>query len=225
MDRIDPQIRHTGRHPPALGVAVFDFDRTLVRQGSLGMVLHALLGTRRYLSACGAAAAAAVFSPPRLWRETYRKTLLRRALSGRKIAEIHAAAARIFPRLDWRPEAMGAYARHRAAGRHILIASGSLSCYLPLLLQLKDLRADGLLATEMAVEDGVLTGALAAPACTGEEKARRVRQWLDGTDGEIWSYGNLPHDAAMLALSQHPTVIPARHHKILKPFRAREEEP
>ncbi|WP_337997447.1 HAD-IB family phosphatase [Oleispirillum naphthae] len=213
MDRIDPRLRQAERQPPAPGVAVFDFDRTLIRQGSLGMLLRALLGTRRYVSACGAAAAAALFAPARQRREIYRNTLLRRTLSGRRIAEVHAAAARIFPRLEWRPDSMDAYARHRAAGRRILVASGGLSCYMPILLRLKGLRIDGLLATEMVVEDGVLTGELAAPACTGEEKARRVEQWLAGTAGEIWCYGNWPHDAEMLALSHHPTVIPARRHQ------------
>lgn len=186
-------------------VAVFDFDRTLIRSGSLLPILGALVGWRKLMVCCALAGAAAAAGGARA--DVFRSELLRRTASGRTEAELRAAAERAFPRLRWRFEMLRAYARHRRDGRTILVASGGLACCVRRLLELKGIAADDVLATELAATGGVLTGGIDGLACTGNEKARRVRDWLGDAGREVWGYGNLPADGPMLALARHPTSV------------------
>jgi phosphatidylglycerophosphatase C len=191
-----------------LGAAVFDFDRTLIRQESMAIFLRAMAGPAGYLSALAAASLTAARATPDRRMEVWRAELLRRTLAGKTVAQACSAAERIFARLDWIETTLAELARHQAEGRRVLVATGSLSCYVPALLALKGLTVDAILATEMAVADDILTGEMATPSCTWGEKARRVRDWLAANTGEVWGYGNMPHDEAMLALADHPTVVP-----------------
>ncbi|MBF0108935.1 MAG: HAD-IB family phosphatase [Magnetococcales bacterium] len=189
------------------GVAVFDFDRTLVRQETLALFLRTIAGRRMWMDVAAAAAHAA-FVPSQRRMEVFRAQLLRCVLAGRTLEQAQDAAEVLFCRLDWISQTCEALISHRQAGRRILVATGSLSIYMPILLNLKGLPVDALLSTEMCLEGNTITGEVATPSCTWEEKARRVRQWLTDVDGPVWGYGNLPHDGAMLALTDHPTVVP-----------------
>ncbi|KAF0137519.1 MAG: HAD-superfamily hydrolase [Rhodospirillaceae bacterium] len=192
-----------------IGTAVFDFDQTLIRQESLAMFLQTMAGGR-YVSAYCAAGVKAVMTASSGERlNVFRTEMFRRTLAGKPVAQAQEAARRVFARLDWIGATMEALARHKDRGRCILVATGSLSVYMPALLELKGIRVDGLLATEIGIEGSVFTGEMATASCTGTEKARRVREWLAGIDdGPVWGYGNLPHDRAMLALTDYPTVVP-----------------
>lgn len=190
------------------GTAVFDFDRTLVRQETMAMFLRLIAGRTAYASACCVAGAKASVAPPARRMDVFRAELLRRTLTGRTLAQARDAAEGLYPRLGWITRIVGEFSRHRDAGRKVLVATGSLSVYMPALLARKGVAPDGLLATEMAVDGDTLTGEMASPSCTWSEKARRVKEWLAETEGLVWGYGNLPHDGPMLALTDHPTVVP-----------------
>ncbi|MGA3149078.1 MAG: haloacid dehalogenase-like hydrolase, partial [Acidimicrobiales bacterium] len=48
---------------------------------------------------------------------------------------------------------------------------------------------------------GALTGHYDGANCRGEEKLRRLRQWIDesgGPEGRLWAYGNSRGDLRML---------------------------
>lgn len=190
--------------------AIFDFDKTLIRQGSLLLILTALVGRRRVI----AAALGAECLPPqnRTEPERLRAGLLRRLLPGLTAEDIATAAEQIYPQIDWDKTVMARYHWHRDQGHRILIATGGLSLYMPALLAHHGLKPDGLLASEMVMQNDHLTGEMAGPSCTGLEKARRVRDWLRDDEGERWGYGNLPKDGPMLALTDHPHAV--RHGKM-----------
>lgn len=187
------------------GVAIFDFDRTLIHSGSLLPILRALVGRRRLAFGCVVAGISAVASRRRA--DVFRAVLLRMTTRGRSPAELEAAAERAFPRLRWRFAMLRAYARHQRDGRVILVASGGLAPCVRRLLELKGLKVDDVLATELDVAGGRFTGRIDGLACTGAEKARRVRSWLGEARSEVWGYGNLPADGPMLALTRHPTSV------------------
>jgi HAD superfamily phosphoserine phosphatase-like hydrolase len=98
---------------------------------------------------------------------------------------------------------------HREAGCAIVIATGAPEIYVAALLRAGGIKADAIVATAVEIVDGKLTGRLAGPNCVRDEKARRVTEWVaaNGPFTESWGYGNRPHDLAMLALTDHPTVI------------------
>lgn len=187
------------------GVAVFDFDRTLIHQESMAMFLCAIAGKKAFASACCLAGVKTVMNGRRF--DIFRAEVIRRALVGKTLTQAWQAAERVFTRLHWIGRTTEALSRHKDEGCHVLVATGSLSVYVSALLEMKGISVDGLLATEIGVDGDVLTGEMMTASCTGVEKARRVREWLAGIDGPIWGYGNLPHDGAMLALTDHPTVI------------------
>lgn len=201
-------MRKRKSHPA--GVAIFDFDRTLIRSGSLIPVLHALTGFRHLALGCILAGRAAATAGSESRADAFRSALLRGMVAGRTLADLESAADRAFPGLRWRDEMLCEYADHRRAGRAILVASGGVACCVRRLLALKHLDPDGILATELVETDGVLTGAIDGLACTGWEKARRVREWLGDTPRTVWGYGNLPSDAQMLSLTHHPTCVSTR---------------
>lgn len=189
------------------GAAVFDFDRTLIRQESMALFLRAIAGGR-YVPSCCAAGARAVTAASGRRRDAFRSEVLRWTLAGKTVDQARDAAERLFSRLTWIGKTMDELSRHRDEGRRILVATGSLSVYMPTILEMKGIRVDGLLSTEVVVDGDVLTGEMATESCTWAEKARRVKEWLAGVEGPVWGYGNMPHDGAMLELTDHPTVVP-----------------
>lgn len=155
---------------------------------------------------CTAAGLAAAAADGRR-ADVFRAALLRLTIAGYTVAELEAAAERAFPRLRWRAALLRALARHRRDGRAVLVASGGLACCVRRLLELKGIAVSDVLATELAVDGGVLTGDIDGLACTGKEKARRVKGWLGDAGGEVWGYGNLPADGPMLELARYPVGV------------------
>lgn len=188
------------------GVAIFDFDRTLIHSGSLGPILAALVGWPRLCAAYARAGVLAAFAAPRNRAEVFRNALLE-VTAGKTEADLVAAAERAFAGLRWREAVFDAYLRHRGQGHRVTVASGGLACCIRRFLELKGMAVDGVLATEMEEVGGVLTGRIAGSACVGSEKARRAQAWLDGVTADVWGYGNLPADRAMLALARFPVAV------------------
>lgn len=188
------------------GAAIFDFDRTLIHSGSLFPVLAQLVGRRRAILAYVRAGARAATAPGADRAETFRNSVLA-LTAGKTEADLVLAAERAFAGLRWRESMLAAYLFHRGAGHLIAVASGGLACCVQRLLELKGIAVDALLATEMELADGVLTGRIAGKACVGAEKARRAKAWLKDITADVWGYGNLPADRAMLALARFPMSV------------------
>lgn len=195
------------------GIAVFDFDDTLVEGDSLMPFLVEVVGARR---AWWAMAAAVLESALRQvigrpagadLKGGIKALLLRRALTGVPVAETEAAARRLRRWLRWKPLVLEKLREHRRRGCRIVVASGALDLYLPVLLE--GVPVDAVLATELEARDGRLTGRMVGGNCVRAEKARRVTAaiaWLAPL-APSWGYGNRPSDLPMLALVDHPTVV------------------
>jgi len=190
------------------GVALFDLDHTLTRQDSLPMWIAALVGWRRTLRAYAMAGFA--YRPGRGdLRGRAKETILRWSVRGATVAEAQAAGRLLGTRIRWRNVLLEELRAHKAAGRAIVIATGSPEIYIPALLRAAEIKADAVIGTQVEIVDGKLTGRLAGPNCVRGEKARRVAAWLaeNGPFHESWGYGNRPHDTPMLALTDHATVV------------------
>jgi phosphatidylglycerophosphatase C len=186
-------------------VAAFDFDGTLTDGGSVYGFLTAVGGRR-------AVATATAGLSPRLAHgavvggtaaDLAKEQLFERVLAGADSARVEEVAARfarhhlgrhlrsdVRARFDW----------HRHRGDRVVIVSASPDLYVREAGGV--LGAHQVIATRLAVDDqGVLTGRYDGANCRGEEKLRRLLQWIDaeGAGADVlWAYGNSRGDLRML---------------------------
>lgn len=198
---------------PRSGVAFFDFDGTLVEGDSLLPFLGLVVGRRRARSAFVRAVQKAVRlyalrrPPDPDLRTAIKIILLRKTLAGVPVEQAMAAAERLVSWVRWKHPQRAALERHRAEGRRIVIATGALDLYAPVLL--RDLPVDDIIATELEAVEGVLTGRMARGNCVRAVKAERVARYMaeHGPFDETWGYGNRPSDLPMLALLDHRVIV------------------
>jgi len=91
---------------------------------------------------------------------------------------------------------------HQGKGDEVVIVTASIAQYVkPLAFEL----GVGLIATELEVRDGLLTGRLSGVNCSGPEKVRRIREAFDLEKfSSIYAYGDSPNDREMLAIAGFP---------------------
>ena len=94
-------------------------------------------------------------------------------------------------------------AAHRAAGRRVLLVSGTYQPMLEAFARRIDAEAIG---TPLELRDGRATGRLAGPVNNAEVKVASLRPLLG--EGRLFAaYGDTPADVPMLALSAAATVV------------------
>jgi phosphatidylglycerophosphatase C len=185
-------------------VAAFDLDGTLTEGGSTFAFLIAVAG-RRTVSAAVTALAPHLFHAALAGgsvADTTKEQLFGRALAGvtvDRLDEVSRTFAAHHVHQHLRSDVFRRYAWHQRRGDHLVIVSASLDSYVAPIGAL--LHADQVLATRLAVEDGRLTGRYEGRNCRGEEKLRRLQEWIDqlGEDTpRLWAYGNSRGDLRML---------------------------
>ncbi len=186
-------------------VAAFDFDGTLTEGGSVMDFLVALRGLRFMMTVTAGLA-------PRLARgalvggsaaDQTKELLFQRTLGGlasSRVDEVSEGFARHHLARHLRSDVRDRFDWHRHRGDLVVVVSASPEVYVGVAGTL--LGADGVVATRLAVDDGgVLTGRYDGANCRGEEKLRRLREWMDRTGAEpdrIWAYGNSRGDLRMM---------------------------
>jgi phosphatidylglycerophosphatase C len=191
------------------GVAAFDFDGTLTTSDSLSGFLARAVGRPRLAGTLAARGPAMAWAyAARGGRDAAKAALLAPLLRGRPLAALEEVGTRyadeLVPRI--RPGMASRVAWHRDQGHRLVIVSASLEVYLEPVG--RRLGFDAVLATALEVDgEGRLTGRLRGLNCRGEEKAARLRQWLDGGPAEIWAYGDSRGDRELLAMADHPVLV------------------
>lgn len=187
-------------------VAAFDFDGTLTTRDTLLPFLQRVAGrakVSRVLAANLGGFARA--SRRREGRDVLKERVLAACLAGLDAAEVDAFALQYVPTIALRPEVVAKLCAHQDEGHHVIVVSASPTIYVA--PAVRRLGIDDVLATELEVVDGVLTGRLATRNCRAEEKVVRLDAWLAGRDVELHAYGNSPDDAAMLARAHHAVWV------------------
>ncbi|MEO7160897.1 MAG: HAD family hydrolase [Polaromonas sp.] len=197
--------------PPA-AIAAFDFDGTLTRRDTLLPFLVRGLGWPRFLLALLQCSPWLAGYALRLVRNDVAKArLLQVTLSGRSLAEMDDWTTR------WLAEdfagqlqgwSMSRLAWHRQAGHCCVLVSASPDIYLQRVA--RQLGFDGLICTEMEVQESCLTGRMRTPNCHGEQKVLRLQAWLSARFGGesaqamlLYAYGDTAGDKPMLRLARH----------------------
>lgn len=102
------------------------------------------------------------------------------------------------------------------SGSEIIIATASLEDWVRPWAAIH--HVDVVIATKAEVEsNGRLTGRFSTLNCRGEEKSRRIKEYLSGRENnlgndvferyEIHAWGNIPDDKAMLDMADYPHVV------------------
>ncbi len=205
--------------PAPSGLAAWDFDGTITQRDTL-MGFLAFVAGRRALSAVAARRIVALGRGLRddATRDRAKERVIGDLMAGRSLQDLESAGQRYAELLpeQFRPEALQRIRWHAGRGHTQVIVSASLVYYLRPLAE--ELGFDDVIGVELAVDErGVCTGEFVAPNVRGEQKAVRLREWLDArvrsTDGsrpEMWAYGNSSGDDALLAMADHPTWMGRR---------------
>jgi phosphoserine phosphatase len=127
-------------------------------------------------------------------------------LRGFTVADLARSAEWVVERELWpaRREAMIAeLAAHRAAGRRVVLVSGTYQPVLEAFARRIDAEA---LGTPLELRNGRATGRLAGPITNNRVKIDALRPLL-GDDALFAAYGDTPADLPMLELSATPVVV------------------
>jgi phosphatidylglycerophosphatase C len=195
------------------GVAAFDFDGTLSRADTFVPFLTRCCGWPRVARAgVGAAVTGRTLDRDRL-KVAMVGRLFRGWPSDRLDAHGKDYAATLPGVL--RPEMVERVEWHQGEGHVVVVVSAGLGVYLRPLGD--HLGLDDVLAVELLADPaGRCTGAVDGGVNNrGPAKVARLRSWLDarygeGTDVELWAYGDSAGDEALLATADHPTWVGKR---------------
>jgi phosphatidylglycerophosphatase C len=197
---------------PPLIVAAFDLDGTLTEGGSVFKWLRCVGGNRRAWSAAMARSVQLSWGVLRSGpaADRAKESLFRGVLAGRSDAEVSEQSRR------FAEEHLATHARetyvarlkwHLDEGHRVVVVSASPELYVKVVAGL--LGAHGAIGTRLAADPlGRLTGGYLGRNCRGEEKLRRLHEWIERQEPsgeiEIYAYGNSRGDRRMLEGAQHP---------------------
>lgn len=186
-------------------IALFDFDATLVKGDSLPAFVACCVGWPLTIATALFSALVTVRAVDR--RTAFKALWLRLSLRDFPLDKMPDVLKRLETKLSWIASSKARLDWHKERGDIIVIASGGLDLYLPYIMRLTV--PDYFLCTTMAAMDGRLTGIMQGGNCVRQEKARRAQELLAtlSPHGEVWAYGNLPHDLPMMALATHRVVV------------------
>jgi HAD superfamily hydrolase (TIGR01490 family) len=213
-------LSNAPEHPPAdvsrPTVAAFDFDGTLTDGGSVYPFLVAL---RDHWTVWRTVA---TMTPALIWAaiaggtaaDDTKERMFRRLLGGLPIEEVERksqAFALTHLQRHLRTDTVARLNWHLEQGHHVVIVSASPELYV--LPAGQQLGVPGVVATRLAVENGVLTGCYLGKNCRGAEKyARLIIHLRDnglmsangvGQQPVLWAYGNSRGDLRLLDAADH----------------------
>jgi phosphoserine phosphatase len=144
----------------------------------------------------------------RIDRGTFFKVqMLQRLIAGRRVASLSEPIAKLVRTALWNEKICDLLREHYGKGHHVVIASGSLSLYLPEMV--KNLPHHALLCTDVGISDGIVIGDMPLGNCVRQGKAERVATYMNehGPFGESWGYGNFPDDVPMMNLMKYRVIV------------------
>jgi phosphatidylglycerophosphatase C len=193
-------------------IAFFDFDGTITTDDTMFVFLRYLKGNLLYypylltLIPVFIALKLGILSNHRA-----KEIMLTRFIGGMKEEDLINACQRfsqnILPGII-RPAAITRIHEHQQEGTKVVVVSAAPTYWVSEWCFQQQIQ---LIATNLEVKDGLLTGCINGKNCHGKEKVHRIREAFDLSNySTIHAYGDTKGDQPMLSLA---------HHAHYKPFR------
>jgi len=187
------------------GVAAFDFDGTIIKRDSLFVFIWFAVPFLRIVFSFIKVMPWLVLYQLKLIPNFKAKEKLFKALfKGTSIAVFNKNCVDFVPKIQAmvNPEAMDKIKWHREMGHEVVIISASVENWIiPWATQTG---IDTVLATQIEVIDGLITGKFLSKNCHGPEKVNRLLQHLPDWDSyDLYAYGDSYGDRELLLLADH----------------------
>ena len=189
--------------PASVDVALFDFDETLIRPNSLGLLFRAASGRRRLWPLV----APTVLNPGSYRngvRLAIKRRLYMRCLKGHSSEWLHEAGMTSAARLPINADAVAALEALAGDGLHVWLATASPRAYVEGVVAAYGWPVTRVVGTELSMIEGGFTGVL-ANECAGDEKVTQLVAALAAAYPSYAvraAYGNLPVDGPLLNLAE-----------------------
>jgi HAD superfamily hydrolase (TIGR01490 family) len=186
-----------------LELALFDFDGTISKKDSFIDFLIYTVGVKKFLVGLVALSIpVAKFFLGKISNEQLKEKFLEYFFCGWKLSDFNHRAnhysEKRLPEIV-KKEALQRILWHKEQQHQVWIVTASPENWFFHWCSQLDV---GLIGTQLAVENELLTGKLATANCYGQEKVRRIRQMLDLSQfSHIYAYGDTKGDLPMLALA------------------------
>jgi HAD superfamily hydrolase (TIGR01490 family) len=186
-----------------MDLALFDFDGTVTTKGTYpGFVRFAVRSRRKVVGGIILSPLIVGYRGGMVSDRAIRKALSKIGFWGEEPERLRWLGERyakeVLPNLI-RPVAFEKITWHKARGDRVVVVSASLDVYLQ--PWCRSLGAD-VICTELEVSDGRLTGRYLGGDCSGETKARRIRERYCLDDYKtIYAYGDTEEDRQMLEMA------------------------
>ncbi len=184
-------------------LALFDFDGTLTDKDSFMQFIRYSKGGFRYFLGLFILSPILILYKAKLLANDKAKVLvLSYFFSGVALEEFKSKADGFamekIPRM-LRKSAMDRLRWHINQQHKVVVVSASVNLWLKKWCDLLNIQ---LIATELDIKQGKITGRLSTPNCYGEEKVKRIKLELQLDQYErIYAYGDTQGDKPMLALA------------------------
>lgn len=194
------------------GIAFFDFDGTITTKDSLAEIIRFIHGDFRFVAGIALSIPMiAGFKLNLIDRQKSKESLLKHFFGGMSATTFQqhceAFSKERIPQII-RREALEKLQWHRDQGHELVLVSASPENWLKSWCDIQQMQC---FATQLEIENGMITGNIKGKNCHGEEKVQRIRKQYDLSQYEnIYAYGDTSGDQPMLALATEPHYKPFR---------------
>lgn len=197
--------------PDTRPVAFFDFDGTLTTGDTMMPFLKFVVGTPTYYAKLALVSPVlGAYFTKLLRNDIAKQIVLKQYLAGYHIDELFTMGDRfsreVIPSM-LRPEGMEYLKWHQEQGHTCILVSASMDVYLQSWAQENGFSY--LISSRLKKNDlGIVTGDLHEENCFGEEKKRKISDWLVvNPAGITFAYGDTPGDMPMLRLVNNGSLL------------------
>lgn len=182
-------------------IAAFDFDGTITRKDTLIEFLRFAGGGARFYAVFALYTPLLILMKLKLYsNQKAKQKIFAHYFKGMQIEQFDDLCLRFFEQKGQSlvyADAKTQIAKHKAQGDEVIIISASIEnwvCHFA-----EALKADKLLATQVEVQDGKITGRFLTANCYGKEKVKRLLSEYPERDSYyLVAYGDSPGDKELL---------------------------